>query len=141
MHVILFRFAYSTWPEMCSYSICVYALVISAMDYSSIYPWAKKDLLKETFYYTTRMRIRELRENGCVLSKKREGFVKTVECREGEPVCCDESSDPNGPFCFFYATFFKKGPLRLPLSIFEKEILTELNVSPTQLHPNSWDFI
>jgi len=56
-------------------------------------------------------------------------------------VCCDESSDPDGPFCFFYTTFFKKVLLRLPLSIFEKELLTELNVAPAQLHLNSWAFI
>jgi len=76
-----------------------------------------------------------------VLSKKHKGFVKMVECREGEPVCCDESSDPDGPFCFFYATFFKKVLLRLPLSIFEKELLTEVNVPPAQVHTNSWAFI
>ena len=31
--------------------------------------------------------------------------------------------------------------MRLPLSIFEKELLTELNVVPAQLHPNNWPFI
>ena len=106
-----------------------------------MYPWAKKELLKEVSYYTTHLRLRDLRENGCSMSKRHEGNVKTVECREGEPICCDESSDPGGPFCFFYVTFFKKVLLRLPLSIFEKELLTELNVVPTQLHPNSWAFI
>jgi len=78
------------------------------MDYGFIYPWAKKELLKEFSYYTTHSRIRELRENGCIMSKKYERFVKTVECREGEPVCCDESSDPDGPFFYFYATFSKR---------------------------------
>jgi len=111
------------------------------MDYSFAYPWAKKELLTETSYYTTRLCIGELRDGGCVLSKKHEGFVKTIECKEGEPICCDESSDPDGPFCSFYATFFKKVLLRLPLSIFEKELLTNLNVAPAQLHPNSWTFI
>jgi len=75
------------------------------------------------------------------MSKKYERFVKTVECKECEPVCCDESSDPDGPFCYSYATFFKKVLFRLLLSIFEKELLTELNVAPAQLHPNSWAFI
>ena len=31
--------------------------------------------------------------------------------------------------------------MRLPLSIFEKELLTELNVAPAQLHPNNWAFV
>ena len=106
-----------------------------------MYPWAKNDLLKETSYYTTHLRLRELRENGCTMNKRYESHVKTVECREGKLICCDESSDPEGPFCFFYATFFKKVLLHLALSIFEKELLTKLNVSLAQLHPNSWAFI
>lgn len=36
---------------------------------------------------------------------------------------------------------FSKVDLRLPLSSFEKGVLTELNVVPTQLHPNNWAFI
>jgi len=107
------------------------------MDYGSMYPWTKKELLKEVSYYTTHLHLKELRENGCTMSKKYEGCVKIVECKEGEPICCDESSYPDGPFCYFYATFFKKVLLRLPLSIFEKELLTELNVAFAQLHPNS----
>jgi len=99
------------------------------MDYGSIYPSAKKELLKEVSYYTIHLRLRELRENDCTMSKKYEGCVKTVKCREGEPICCDESLDPDGPFCYFYITFFKKVLLRLPLSIFEKELLTKLNVA------------
>jgi len=93
--------------------------LLSMMDYSSAYPWAKKELLKETSYYTIHLRIRELRES-MTLSKKDQGLVKVVACREDEPICSDESSDHDGPFCFFYATFFKKVILRLPLSIFEK---------------------
>ena len=78
----------------------------------------KKELLKEFSYYITHLRLKELRENECNMSKRYKGNVKTVECREGEPICCDKSSDPGGPFCFFYATLFKKVLLRLPLSIF-----------------------
>ena len=68
-------------------------------------------------------------------SKKDENLVKVVICREGEPICCDESSDSDGPFYFFYTTFFTKVLLRLPLSIFEKELLNKLKVAPVQLHP------
>jgi len=95
---------------MCLYFVWVYAcvLAISTIDYGSMYPWAKKEFLKEISYYKTHLRLRELRENGCTMSKKYEGFVKTIECREGEHICCDESSDSNGPFFYFYATFFKR---------------------------------
>jgi len=36
---------------------------------------------------------------------------------------------------------FKKVKLRLPFTRFERELLTELNIAPAQLHPNSWAFI
>jgi len=91
------------------------------MDYASAYPWAKKDLLKETFVFTTPLKIRELRESGC-LRKAHERLVKVVECEKNEP---------------FYTTLITKVKLRLPLSVFEKELLNELNVAPAQLHPNN----
>jgi len=36
---------------------------------------------------------------------------------------------------------FKRIGLRLPFSGFERELLTEINVTPAQLHPNSWAFV
>jgi len=68
-------------------------------------------------------------------------MVKAEVCIEGEPVCNDESGDPSGPFCFVYDTCFMKLVLRLPFDLFEKEVLTEMNVCPTQLRPNSWAFL
>lgn len=69
------------------------------MDYSSTYPWAKKDLLKETSIFITHLKIRDLGESR-ELCKKDQSLVKVVVCREGEPICSDESFDPNGPFYF-----------------------------------------
>jgi len=48
------------------------------MDYNTACPWAKKELLKEVSFYTTHLRIRELREGACALSKKLESHVKVV---------------------------------------------------------------
>jgi len=31
--------------------------------------------------------------------------------------------------------------MRLPFTSFERELLTEVNVAPAQLHPNNWAFI
>ncbi|BAT76398.1 hypothetical protein VIGAN_01439200 [Vigna angularis var. angularis] len=31
--------------------------------------------------------------------------------------------------------------VRLPLSVFQMDVLKTLNVAPTQLHPNSWGYI
>jgi len=110
------------------------------MDYKTLYPWAPQNLLGEVSDYTSSKSIVALRKKKCRLGKDNDR-VQIVPCGEDEPVCCDESSDPNGPFCFFYATVFKNFLLRLPLTIFEKELLTELNVASAQLHPNSWALI
>jgi len=40
-----------------------------------------------------------------------------------------------------YTTVFKRLKLRLPFTGFERTLLTEVNVAPTQLHPNSWAFV
>ena len=45
------------------------------------------------------------------------------------------------PFCFIYTTMFKKVKLRFPFTRFERELLTELDIAPAQLHPNSWAFV
>ena len=80
------------------------------MDYSSAYPWAKKELLKETSVYTTHLKIRELRELRACLSKKHESLVKVVECKEGEPICNDKLSHLDGPFCFFQRLILHQSP-------------------------------
>jgi len=59
----------------------------------------------------------------------------------GEPVCVDNRSNGGEPFFFFYQTVFQRVGQRLPFTSFERELLTEVNVAPTQLHPNSWAFI
>jgi len=94
-----------------------------------MYPWAQRNLLTESSFNTTREHIRSLRKSGCSFGKRHDRFIRIVECREDEPVCYDEFSDPKGPFCLFYATLFKKICLRLPLSIFKNELLIELNVA------------
>jgi len=97
------------------------------MDYAFAYPWAKKDLIKETSIYTTRLKITELGEYGA-LSKIDENWVKVVVYGEGEPMCCDKLSNPNGPFFFFYDTFFTKLRLRLPLKIKDKNHVQKTSV-------------
>jgi len=64
-----------------------------------------------------------------------------VACRVGEPGCVDESLDSEGPFCFIYSIVFRRVGLRLPFTRFERALLTEVNVSLAQLHPNSWAFV
>jgi len=40
-----------------------------------------------------------------------------------------------------HTTIFKWLRLHLPFLRFERVLLTELNVAPAQLHPNSWAFV
>ena len=75
------------------------------MDYKILYRWAPQNLLDETSSYTSHELIVTLRKNGCHFGKE-DDKLRIVPCREDEPVCCDESSDLDGPLCFFYATVF-----------------------------------
>jgi len=90
------------------------------MDYETLYPWAPQNLLEETSDYTSHEHIVTLRKSKFRFGKK-DDKLKIVPCREDEPICCDESSDPESPFCFFYAIVLKKVLLRLPFTIFEKK--------------------
>ena len=56
---------------------------------------------------------------------------------------CVETNGPTTgvPFFYFYQVVFKTIGVRLPFSWFEKERLTEINVAPAQLYPNSWAFV
>jgi len=116
------------------------------LHYKTLYPWASSDLLGETSEFTTHASIMtygksEHPQKNCIFGKEHDKFVKVVRCRVGKPVCRDESSDPEGPFCFIYSTILKKLLLRLPFPSFERALLTEVNVAPAQLHPNSWAFV
>ena len=55
-------------------------------------------------------------------------------------MCVDDRANEGEPFFFFYQTVFKCIRQRLPFSSFERELITEVNVAPAQLHPNSWAF-
>ena len=105
------------------------------MDYKTMFPWAPSPLLEETSEFTTRDKIvlyrkREHPEKKCLFGREDDRFVRVVPYREDEPVCCDEASDPDCPFCFFYSTVFQKLLFRLPLYNFERALLTEINTAP-----------
>jgi len=83
-----------------------------------MYPWAKKKLLKEVSYYITHLRHRDLKENGCNMSKRHEGNVKTVDCREGESVVTSHRTLV--VHFFLLCHIFQKGSLACPFLRFRK---------------------
>ena len=44
-------------------------------------------------------------------------------------------------FLMVYDCFFRMIRLRFPFSIFQVEVLNQLDVAPSQVHPNGWGFI
>ena len=117
-----------------------------SFNYKSLYHWAPNDLLAETSSLTSFESIAKYKKGETcsksrVFGKEHDKFVKVMPCGKGEPVCADESSDPEGPFYFIYSTILKRIKLRLPLTGFERALLTEVNVAPTQLHLNNWAFV
>jgi len=109
------------------------------MDYKTLYPWAPLNLIFETSSYTSH-EIVALRKKKCHFGRE-DNWIFLDLYSPDEPVCCDEAISPGNPFSYVYATIFQRVHLRFPLSVFEKEFLTELNVTPAQLHPNSWPFV
>ena len=73
--------------------------------------------------------------------KRHDEDIAVLPCTPGDPVCGDERANNGVPFFYFYQVVFKRIGLRLPFSRFEREQLTEINVAPAQLHPNSWAFV
>ena len=49
-----------------------------------------------------------------------------------------ERSSTEPPFFFMYSCLFADLHVSLPFDAFTAGVLKELNVAPTQLHPNSW---
>ncbi|KOM58054.1 hypothetical protein LR48_Vigan11g108700 [Vigna angularis] len=66
--------------------------------------------------------------------------LKLVVCQMTERVCHDRGNYPTD-FFYAYATMFKDLKVLLPFSDFQMGVLRELNVAPTQLHPNDLAFM
>ena len=87
------------------------------------------------------LRLRKGDRSDFSFHKEHDNKVTVLPCLPGEPICVDDKGNNGELFCFIYATLFKKVKLRFPFTRFERELLTELNIAPAQLHPNSWAFV
>jgi len=109
-----------------------------SIDYKALYPWAFDELLAETSTLTSSEDVIKHREDevACmsrVFGRECDSYVSIRPYAKGEPVCADDRTNDGEPFFFLYATIFKRIKLRLPLSGFERALLTEINVAPAQL--------
>ena len=117
------------------------------VDYRALYHWAPEALLAETSKITTLEDLEAYKDSerdedkSRIFGKEHDRFVKVMPCRKGELVCADDAMDAEDPFFFLYATVFKRIKLRLPFTGFKRALLTEVNETLAQLHPNSWAFI
>ena len=113
-------------------------------DYKRLYPWASATLLGETSSVNSDLDVFRLKRDdkaNLSFSKEHDDKVVVRPCPPGEPICTDDQGSDDTPFCFIYTTMFKKVKLRFPFTRFERELLTELDIAPAQLHPNSWAFV
>jgi len=116
------------------------------VNYKALYPWAPDELLAECSSLTSLKDWRDHVGDPSVyqfsaFARRHDTYISVRPCTPGEPVCVDERSNDGVPFFFFYQTVFKRIGMRLPFYGFERELLTEINVAPAQLHSNRWAFV
>ena len=114
--------------------------------YKALFPWAPDELLSECSSLTSMKDWRDHVGDPSVyqhraFARRHDVDISVRPCTLDEHVFGDERSNNGVPFFFFYQTVFKRIGMRFPFSGFERELLTEINVAPAQLHPNSWAFV
>jgi len=111
-----------------------------AMDYKSLYPWAPPNFLTKTSSNTSHEKIVTLRKSKCHFGKE-DDWIFLDPC-EVDDLCVVLNPYPlTDPFATSTPLFLKESFFISPYLFFEKELLTELNVAPAQLHPNNWAFV
>jgi len=101
-------------------------------------------LLKETSsvnFALAVLRLKKGDEPNLSFHKEHDEKLSVLPCPPDVPVCADDKGNNGELFFFVYTTLFKKVKLRFPLTRFERELLTELDIAAAQLHPNSWAFV
>jgi len=116
------------------------------VNYRDLYPWAPVELLDECSSLVSTKAWRDhigepITYYHRAFGKRHDDDIAVLPCTIGEPVCGDERANNEVPFFYFYQVVFKRIGMRLPFSRFERELLTEINIAPAQLHPNGWAFV
>jgi len=108
-----------------------------------VYKWAPLHLLAETSTqlpddHLTILLSSDSDEPTCALDREDDSHLDVCIPPRDMPICTDDRANNGVPFTFIYSAIFKRLRLLLPFTFFEKDLLTELNVAPCQLHPNAF---
>lgn len=76
-----------------------------------------------------------------VPSTGNEDGVILEPCIPEECVCISRPRGVKGEYFHFYSGVLEDFSIHLPFTDFESDLLKTLNASPSQLLPNSWEFI
>ena len=114
--------------------------------YKDEYDWAPDDLLDECSTLNSVDDVEAHRGDPALYNfnafhKTHDSHVLVCRVKPEVPVCGDSRDTGGNPFFFLYQMVLKRVGLRLPLTPFERELLTEINTAPAQLHPNNWAFV
>ena len=115
------------------------------VHYKAFYSWASDELLNKCTTLTTvegvEKHLGDLRlYNFNAFCRTHDSHISICHGTPGEPVCMDDRSNGGKPF-FFYQAVFKRVGMCLHFTTLERELLTEINIAPVQLHPNGWAFV
>ena len=110
------------------------------VNYRDLYSRAPVELLDECSSLVSTKALRDqvgetITYDHHAFGKRHDDDIAVFPCTLGEPVCGDERANNGVPFFYFYQVVFKRIGMRLSFSRFERELLTEINIAPAQLHP------
>ena len=103
--------------------------------------WVGKDVTKQPSRSVSEAIVAEFRKKYEICAPNFTQCLTITPCSRGE-TCCTQKTCPESPhFTYIFDTLFSVQRFGLPFSDFTCSILTLLNTTPTQLHPNSWAFM
>jgi len=104
------------------------------------YAWVHHDVDKHIYEYSTRARVQQFVSVYPVCDDSIVEHVVARPWRVHERVYVKPKPD-SYDFTYVYKFLFKEYHISFPLSDFMAGMLNLMNISPSQLHPNSWAFL
>jgi hypothetical protein len=116
-------------------------MVVQIVDEVPKYRWVKLDVLSATSIWDSEKKIDDL-VSSLTIARDTESADQIVitSCVSWERVCM-AAVEGSRPFTYFYEMLCRTLGVCLPLTAFEMQLLSAVQVAPTQLHLNGWAFI